>query len=272
MYENKVKDEIPINFNSKFKYKETNIEIEGENWVIIDIIETKELLPINFNSKFKYKETNIEIDGENWIIIDIIETKELIMNKHKKLNFSKYNLTKKTWVKYYTHIPIEINFEELWNIHPKNKAKVIIYGKEMKTPRWQQSYGRSYKFSGTVNESLKIPKIIEQYIDWANKNDKSEGKFNMALVNWYENGEHYIGYHSDDEKQLIPNSPIYCFSFGVERDFILKNKKTNDKKIITLENKSLIIMGGTCQKTHKHSLPIRKKIKKKRISITLRKL
>lgn len=191
------------------------------------------------------------------------------------MNFTN-NLTPSTWIKYYQKIPCEIQlyskrFDELWDMHPANKGKVIIYGKEYETPRWQQSYGQSYQFSGTVNKAIEIPDIIQEYIDWSNKYDNESGKFNMALVNWYKDGNHHIGYHSDDEKQLIPNSSIYCFSFGAERDFFLKNKVTKKRTTIKLHNNSLVIMGGTCQKTHKHSIPKRTKLKKKRISITLRK-
>ncbi len=162
-------------------------------------------------------------------------------------------------------------FELLWDSHPIKKGIVKIFGKEIETPRWQQSYGISYSFSGTTNNALPITPLIQKFINWANSHDQSEGEFNMALVNWYLNGDDYIGHHSDDEKQLIPNSPIYCFSFGADRDFILKNKVTKENIKLKLTDNSLIIMGGTCQKTHTHSIPKRKKINNKRISITLRK-
>ncbi len=170
------------------------------------------------------------------------------------------------------------NFELLWNLHPKEYNTIKIFNKTVKLPRWQQVYGLSYKFSGIVNKPQEIPKIIQNYIDYANmleqKKDNFDGNlFNMALVNWYLNGSHYISYHSDDEPELIKNSPIYCFSFGQERDFLLKSNKDKNVEKIVLENNSLIIMGGTCQITHKHSIPKRchKKCPEKRISITLRK-
>jgi len=101
-----------------------------------------------------------------------------------------------------------------------------------------------------------------------------EPALNSILINWY-NPEHYIGYHSDDESNLIPNIGIYCLTYldKSPRRFILKNIKNNDKFEINLENNSLIIMGGDTQKTHKHSIPpLRKKDKDcgRRISITFR--
>ena len=185
--------------------------------------------------------------------------------------------TNKSWIKYFPSIPetLSLNkeqFEKLWNLHPKEKGIVKIMGKEIETPRWQQAYGQSYAFSGTVNKALPFHPIILKYVNWANEQTKNEkGEFNMALLNWYENGDHYIGHHSDDEKQLIRKSSIYCFSFGASRDFVLKNKITKENTKVELHNNSLIIMGGKCQKTHTHTLPKRKKVNEKRISITLRK-
>jgi len=72
--------------------------------------------------------------------------------------------------------------------------------KLIEIPRWQQSYGLSYKFSGITNIALETPDLIQKYIDWANIHDNTFDIFNMALVNWYQDGEHYIGHHSDDER------------------------------------------------------------------------
>ena len=70
----------------------------------------------------------------------------------------------------------------------------------------------------------------------------------MMLINWYRNGNDYIGMHSDDEKQLKENSPVVTISLGVERDFILKNIETKEKSVYNLENNSVLTMGGTAKK------------------------
>jgi len=186
-------------------------------------------------------------------------------------------LTPTSWIKY-SHLPEELclspsDTDVLWKTQPDERAKVKIFSKEMQIPRKQQAYGKPYKFSGVLHESVHIPLMIQKYIDYANEleEDASNGVFNMALLNWYESGTEYIGYHSDDEAQMVKGSNIYCFSFGATRDFLLKNKDTKEVMKIALENNTLVIMGGDCQKTHKHSIPKRLKIKDYRISITLRK-
>ena len=50
----------------------------------------------------------------------------------------------------------------------------------------------------------------------------------------------------------------------------VKNKETKEKIIYELESNSVLVMLGTCQKTHNHSLPKRIRVKDYRISITLR--
>jgi alkylated DNA repair dioxygenase AlkB len=150
------------------------------------------------------------------------------------------NLNSTSWIKYTNQIPNELKldltaFNLLWDIHPSEKGHVKIFDKLIETPRWQQSYGQLYNFSGTTNKALETPDIINNYIKWANSNDISEGLFNMSLVNWYSDGKHYIGPHSDDTRQLVKNSPIYCFSFGEERDFIMIDKLDSKKQRYALK-------------------------------------
>ena len=180
---------------------------------------------------------------------------------------------------YYQNIDnnLKINktgFDEIWNLHPEDFGKINLFGKEINTPRFFQNYGEGiYKFSNITHNSIPIPNILNKYLDWVNNREILN--YNGILINWYENGNHYIGSHSDDEKSLIKNSNIYCFSFGQERDFIVQNKKNKeDKQKFKLPNNSLIIMGGECQKYYKHSIP--KKTGKNaiklnsRVSITIR--
>ena len=125
----------------------------------------------------------------------------------------------------------------------------------------------SYKFSNMQHNALPIPSILQLFIDYVNELEP-EYNYNGILVNWYKDGSHYIGKHSDDERGLIKNSPIYCFSFGQERNFVVDNKE--ERYVYTLPNNSLIVMGGECQKYYKHSITKTKKACSARISVTLR--
>lgn len=164
----------------------------------------------------------------------------------------------------------EKEFERLWNIHPDEKGKVKIMGKEIETPRWQHSYGVPYNFSGMVHEALPLVDPFLLKLQWMVEK-YSDKKYAQCLINWYQDGTHYIGKHSDDEKQLVPGTNIYSFSFGPEgeRDIIFKSKKTDEKHKIFMPHNSLLVMGGETNKYYTHEVPKRAN-KGKRINVTFR--
>lgn len=164
----------------------------------------------------------------------------------------------------------ENEFEELWNMHPEDFSKFNIRGKEIDTPRWSENYGKDYKFSGTNHEGKPIPRkgIVKRLLDWVNSREDTE--YNEVLINWYQDGRHYIGAHSDDERQLRPGANIYTISYGATRDFILHPKFGGDNIIESLSDGDVLIMAGDCQREYKHSLPKRLRVKEPRISVTLR--
>ena len=169
----------------------------------------------------------------------------------------------------------EDQYQTLWNSHPAERNEVFVFNKIHKVPRWQQAYGRSYKFSGNTAAALPITETLGKYLDWANGNEKNKGRvggLNGILVNWYEDGEHHISWHSDDESQLVEEAPIYTISLGATRTFKTREKK--NKRNVTsheLKNNDFLIMGGEFQKHYQHQVPKRKKCKHSRISITIRK-
>ena len=147
-------------------------------------------------------------------------------------------------------------------------------GKEYTVPRWQQSYLKDYWFSGKMHKGKKIPDIFVPIFDWGN--NLQEGiTYNQMFVNWYKDGSHYIGAHSDNEKDLVKNSPILSISLGETRVFRIRDKKTNKIiKDISLINGSYIIMGGNMQENYTHEIVKvagnKGKNMKKRINITFR--
>jgi alkylated DNA repair dioxygenase AlkB len=160
-------------------------------------------------------------------------------------------------------------FEALWNSHPEEYGSGIIFGKEIAFPRWTQSFGKTYKFTGTDHKSVPIDnEFLKKLLKWVNEDSGCE--YNQILINWYKDGNHYIGAHSDSTAQLVPNSSIYSFSFGAKRDFIIESKDKKYKERVVVEHNSLLIMEGEMQKWYKHSVPKQPKIKDKRINITFR--
>ncbi len=174
-------------------------------------------------------------------------------------------------------------FDSVWAEHPKEFQKIKMFGKEIDCPRFQQAYGKSYKFSGNISQSIEETPLINRMKDQLNslismENEVSTNlsaesdtedhtqavhntpfQFNMCLCNWYE-AHHYIGPHSDDTRQLRPQSPVAGLSWGCTRTFRLTPRENMKKtkgiklKTIVVESGDLIIMGGACQDTHKHEI------------------
>lgn len=147
----------------------------------------------------------------------------------------------------------------------------IIFGKRIVTKRKVAWYGDKpyeYTYSNTTkfalpftNDLLTLKSMVEQ---------KTKETFNSCLLNLYHNGTEGMAWHSDDEKDLKKNGAIASLSFGAERKFSFKHKKSKKKIIFTLENGSLLVMKDNTQSNWLHSLPTTKKIVSARINLTFR--
>ena len=210
----------------------------------------------------------------------------------------RYDLPLDSWVDSYLSLPDgaaldDDTFEDVWSIHPEEFAIVNVYGPKP-TPRWQASFLHDYSFSKVSHKSSDIgftdedPQekqrahtYLQNLLEWVNEHAhlnryiKPEETYNGILINWYQDGNHYIGEHSDDETELVRGKPIYSFSFGQERDFRITSKKNakiqlEEPLVLPMVNNSLLIMGGKMQTWYKHGVPKRLRAKKCRINITFR--
>ena len=147
----------------------------------------------------------------------------------------------------------------------------IMFGKEFITKRKVAFYADKeieYTYSSKTKkglpwnaELLKIKTIIESY---------TNAKYNACLLNLYHDGEESMGWHSDDEKEIVTNSSIASLSIGIDRKFSFKHKITKEKIDLLLEGGSLLEMKGTIQKNWWHALPKSKKVILPRINLTFR--
>jgi alkylated DNA repair dioxygenase AlkB len=173
----------------------------------------------------------------------------------------------------YACLPSDLNeniLNELWCLRPEEQNKITMFGKIIDTPRRFKVYGKTYKFNGMTEEAEEeIPSLIIPYLNLINTIDSG---YNSVLVNWYDGGNEYIGYHSDKTDYLVPDSNIYGISFGSERIMRFKHKKDNTLIDFKLEHNSIINMIGGCQSVFQHSIIQNKKINGKRISLTFRKI
>lgn len=161
-------------------------------------------------------------------------------------------------------------FTTIWNLHPEEYHKIKMYGKEILTPRWQQSYGKSYTYSGSKNNALPIPDNLNIFLAWSKEN--IDNRLNGFLLNWYDGQKrHYMGAHRDTTKDLFPDSPVVTISLGQERIFRLrKHQQKNIKKDILFKHGAVIVIPWKTNLKWTHEIPDFKKYDNKRISVTLR--
>ena len=171
--------------------------------------------------------------------------------------------------------------KELWAMKPGERTEIMIMGKKVKVPRFDQSFGQAYRFSGSLHPAKPIPPLIGRFLFFANdccatllKRDYRARVFNAVFLNWYDDGEHYIGWHSDDETQLFKNERgetlVFSISLGQERLFKIRSKSSKETKEVKLANKSCLLMGGLCQTNYKHCVPKQKRVTRGRINLTFR--
>ncbi len=149
--------------------------------------------------------------------------------------------------------------------------EAVIYGKRIITKRKVAWYGEkafSYTYSNTTKTALPwTPELLFL----KNLAEKHSGEtYNSCLLNLYHDGSEGMAWHSDGEKDLRKNGAIASLSFGAERKFSFKHKKSGEKIDVFLEAGSLLVMKGETQTHWLHRLPPSTKVHQPRINLTFR--
>jgi len=162
-------------------------------------------------------------------------------------------------------------YETLMSTVPWKNDEAVIFGKHIITARKVAWYGDtdfSYTYSGTTKQALpwsrellELKQTVEQ---------QAGATFNSCLLNLYHSGSEGMAWHSDDEKALAWHSSIASVSFGAERKFAFRHKRTKQTVSMVLENGSLLVMKDSTQSHWLHRLPPTKRIAAPRINLTFR--
>jgi alkylated DNA repair dioxygenase AlkB len=165
--------------------------------------------------------------------------------------------------------PDSARFAALWDLHPDDYHEIMMHGRLVKTPRWQQAYGADYFYPGNTNTAFPVPPILEPLRDWSHRTiDK---RLNGLLLNWYD-GElgHYIGPHHDSSTNMVGGAPIVTVSLGQERMFRLTNPTSKETRDFLASEGTVFIMPYDTNLAWKHAVPKLVRYRGRRISITLR--
>jgi len=184
-------------------------------------------------------------------------------------------LPKEGKVNYYGPIFKKEQADEFYNllfntIEWKND-EAIIFGKRIITKRkvaWYAEEPFEYTYSKITKQALlfsedllKIKRIVEEV---------TNETYNSCLLNLYHDGSEGMAWHSDGEKDLKKNGAIASVTFGAERKFGFKHKKTKEVVSLILQHGSVLVMKGETQTHWLHRLPPTKKLHRPRINLTFR--
>ena len=160
-------------------------------------------------------------------------------------------------------------------LHEQNwpDNRYVVAGRQFILPRlqtWHADPGIRYSYCNNLLETRAWTSLlsdiraqVESYLKFS---------FNSVLVNLYRNGDDYVGWHSDNEPELGEQPFIASLTFGAERQFEFRHKKSSENGRILLRSGTLLIMHPDFQHYWLHSVPIDKSVTEGRINLTFRKV
>ena len=135
---------------------------------------------------------------------------------------------------------------------------------------WFSNAGLRYSYSGVSHVGRGWP------LELANIKRGVEAAagvpFNSLLLNRYRDGRDSIGFHTDAEPELGRDPVVATLSFGSERAFVLRHKRTRETITYRLGHGSLLVMGGASQHHWLHAVPKTESAVGERISLTFRRI
>jgi len=158
--------------------------------------------------------------------------------------------------------------EQNW---PDNRY--VVAGRQFILPRlqtWHADPGIRYSYINNLLETRAwtpllsdIRAKVESFLNYS---------FNSVLVNLYRNGADYVGWHADNERELGEQPFIASLTFGAERQFEFRHKKSSASGRISLQSGTLLIMQPNFQHHWLHSVPLDTGVTEGRINLTFRKV
>ncbi len=160
---------------------------------------------------------------------------------------------------------------------PWQQDDIKMFGRTVRIPRlqvWCGDKGTAYRYSGKTLQPHPWHPILRKLRERCESICGSP--LNAVLGNYYRDGNDSMGWHADNEPELVAGSPIVSVSFGVERDFDFKHVDDSREKPcryrLSLEHGSVLIMHGDTQKYWQHALPKRKRCERPRMNFTFRRI
>lgn len=183
---------------------------------------------------------------------------------------------RKCWVKY---TPDFLKESEAWALYealmkgtPFEAERTVMWGKLIEVKRKSFAYGApglAYHYAGVERTAARFTTELDALRERVEK--ASSASYNFVLCNLYLDGDTSLGWHSDDERELVSGATIASISLGAERDFDLRLGNSGGRCARQkLAHGSLLLMGGETQRHYQHCVPKRAACDTPRINLTFR--
>jgi len=160
---------------------------------------------------------------------------------------------------------------------PDNHYEVA--GRRFQLPRqqtWHADSGIVYSYSNNLLQTRPWTPLLSSIR--RRVEDFLATQFNAVLVNYYRNGDDYVGWHSDDEKEMGSAPVIASLSLGAARRFEIRDipaRADIDEPVrhhIGLESGDLVVMKAGFQNRWQHQVPAQPEVAHGRINLTFRRV
>lgn len=160
----------------------------------------------------------------------------------------------------------------LTDVHWQSRT-ISLFGKRHLIPRqeaWVGDVGVCYRYSGQDYIANGWPAQLDDIVD--NIQRQFNWLANSALLNYYQDGQSSMGWHSDNEKELGNCPLVIILSLGGSRTIQFRHvADKKQKESIELSHGSLLVMKGDTQQHWQHAIP-KRACALPRISCTFRKV
>lgn len=148
----------------------------------------------------------------------------------------------------------------------------VMFGRAIEVRRRTYSFGEPgtrYRYSGIDRVAAPWPPTLLPVVERVR--ERAGARFTFALCNLYPDGAAGLGWHADDERDIVTDSPIASLSLGAERDFQMRLGRGGPAVLsVPLAHGSLLVMGGATQRHFQHQVPKRARCTTPRLNLTFR--
>ena len=138
---------------------------------------------------------------------------------------------------------------------PWQEELVQMFGRTHIAPRLSCALadeGCTYRYRGSQTEPVRLTQPLDSLRQKLQA--QLDVPFNYVLATKYRNGNDYVGWHADDERDLVPGQTIANVSLGEVREFRIKNRDGSFDEKVSTHHGSLLLMRGEILRTTKHTL------------------